>query len=75
MSENEKKQRNLATAAVVTGAALGASTASHAEAIIDATPVVTDLNDTKPQMIDTGTAMIGLVLVAVIFMMFRRVLR
>lgn len=73
--QQDNKRLSVGSAIAVGLVGAGVSTGANATAIIDSSPIVTDLNDTKPQMIDTGTAMLGLVLVAVIFMMFRRVLR
>lgn len=77
-NERDKRNNKLATAltaGAVGSAVLGASTASHAEAVMDTSNLVTQINDTKPEMVNVGTAMIGLVIVAVLFMMIRRVLR
>lgn len=73
--ERDKRNNKLATALIVGAAVLGPSTASHAEAVMDTSNLVTQINDTKPEMVNVGTAMIGLVIVAVLFMMIRRVLR
>lgn len=77
---NERDKRNNKLAAALTAGALGsvalgASTASLAESVMDTSNLVTQINDTKPEMVNVGTAMIGLVIVAVLFMMIRRVLR
>lgn len=80
LERNERDKRNNKLAAALTAGAfgsavLGASTVSHAEAVMDTSNLVTQINDTKPEMVNVGTAMIGLVIVAVLFMMIRRVLR
>lgn len=80
LERNERDKRNNKLAAALTAGAfasvaLGASTASLAESVMDTSNLVTQINDTKPEMVNVGTAMIGLVIVAVLFMMIRRVLR
>lgn len=80
MAENEKKNAvdtaNLAKRASAAAVGLAGSTMAMAEgAVMDTSAIVSDINATKPEMINVGTAMIGLIIVAVLFMMIRRVLR
>lgn len=46
-----------------------------AQAAVDVAPLVAEIEANKDPMISVGTAMLGLVVVVVLFMMVRRVLR